>query len=509
MDTGTFACRITGKQLVSSNQGDIHIITTSPPISTDAPGFYHRVISSTLSAYRINAGLFYKDYTVKYNKDADPIHYISAEESGENSNVDSFLVYPWHRTGSLNNDCIRPAKMGSRTAMLGQKKIINITQFGDIDNSVSISLENADIKIFNSDQVSLIKIHGNNYFGNIDQVLSAPAKYPIGWLGSEDFTGEVAYVRTKNFYTNNTNANERGTLLSNDPVYMKYKSTPHGVIYIDISLSNNDGDFTRGSQPYLYCAEMYRTELSTDFGGTSAMAIHNNLWYPAGPAVEIRQNVDTVIQYMYGDTYYQRYDCLKTYPFTDEDTNSIIEIGSFMVETRINMDGRYDKNRGNINNFMLNPTNFNLINPVYSQMDNFFNYRILDEDYYDLSQYPTMVTWTGYKNNAAEVDNWTNITLANTLEMDGTKGKVNAVRVNSDQLYCFQDDAVGQILFNSRVQISPSDGVPIEISNNYKVDGNRYISTSIGCKNKWSIIEGIDGLYFIDDNTKALYLLGG
>ena len=254
---------------------------------------------------------------------------------------------------------------------------------------------------------------------------------------------------------------------------------------------------------------MYRESSSTDFGGTSAMAIHNNLWYPAGPAVEIRQNVDTVIQYMYGDTYYQRYDCLKTYPFTDEDTNSIIEIGSFMVETRINMDGRYDKNRANIQNFMLNPTNFNLINPVYSQMDNFFNYRILDEDYYDLSQYPTMVTWTGYKNNAAEVDNWTNITLANTLEMDGTKGKVNAVRVNSDQLYCFQDDAVGQILFNSRVQISPSDGVPIEISNNYKVDGNRYISTSIGCKNKWSIIEGIDGLYFIDDNTKALYLLGG
>jgi len=142
-------------------------------------------------------------------------------------------------------------------------------------------------------------------------------------------------------------------------------------------------------------------------------------------------------------------------------------------------------------------------------MDNFFNYRILDEDYYTLSKYPTMVTWTGYKNNAAEIDNWTNITLASTLEMDGTNGKVNAVRVNSDQLYCFQDDAVGQILFNSRVQISPSDGVPIEISNNYKVDGNRYISTTIGCKNKWSIIEGIDGLYFIDDSTKALYLLGG
>lgn len=169
INTDTFACKITGKQLVDSNQGDIHIMATSSPISTDAPGFYHRVISSTLSAYRINAGLFYRDYTVKYVKGNKPMPYISAEEENDsNSTVDSFLIYPWHRTGSLNNDCVRPAEMGSRTAMLGQKKTINMTRFGDTDNSVSTVLLNTDIKIFSSDQISLIKIHGSNYFGNID-----------------------------------------------------------------------------------------------------------------------------------------------------------------------------------------------------------------------------------------------------------------------------------------------------------------------------------------------------
>ena len=370
--------------------------------------------------------------------------------------------------------------------------------------------------------MSLIKINGLNYFGNIDQVLSPVFKYNIGYSEDKQFTSTLEYISTFNY---SAGRYKKGLIASTDPVYMKYKSTPHGVIHSNTTFSNElpqtvpphtigiepgfKKSITDSPHPYLFCAEMYREPLAADFGGKSPNAIHNNLWYPAGPAVTINTNGTTVVEYLYGDTYYQRYDCLKTYPFTDEDTNSIIEIGSFMVETRINLDGRYDKNRANISNFMLNPTNFNLINPVYSQMDNFFNYRILDEDYYALSNYPTMVSWTGYKNNASEVDNWTNITLANTLEMDGTKGKVNAVRVNSDQLYCFQDDAVGQILFNSRVQISPSDGVPIEISNNYKVDGNRYISTSIGCKNKWSIIEGVDGLYFIDDNTKALYLLGG
>ena len=408
--------------------------------------------------------------------------------------------------------------MPGRTAVLSHKIMTNMMYFKDISQMNTISYGKAKIKPFNSDQISLVKINNLNYYGNIDQVLSSRFKYPIGVGADKQFTSSLSFISTKPWNKDYTYG--RGLLSSNDPVYMKYKSTSHAVVNLGVNPGSDSDSFNSyviktgfsvndRTYPYLYCAEMYRDKQNSDFGGTSAMAIHNNLWYPAGPAIHINTEGTTTIEFMYGDTYYQRYDCLKTYPFTDEDTNSIIEIGSFMVETRINMDGRYDKSRGDISNFMLNPTVFNKINPVYSQMDNFFNYRILDDDYYALSKYPTMVTWTGYKNNAAEIDNWTNITLASTLEMDGTKGKVNAVRVNSDQLYCFQDDAVGQILFNSRVQISPSDGVPIEISNNYKVDGNRYISTSIGCKNKWSIAEGIDGLYFIDDNTKALYQLGG
>lgn len=562
MDTSTLSCRITGRHMLTTNYGDLHIITSSTPIGTDAPGFYHRAVSSSLSACRINAGLFYRDNAITLEGTRYVPQQVTHIEGGniipDDEVIYSFLVYPWHRTGSLNNDCVRPVEIeGSRTAVLSQKKMVNLMCFNDVSNSPNEELYiektineesvtyNSIIKVFNSDQVALVKINDKNYFGNIDQVLNSPVKYPIASCASETFTAEIGCLPTTSW--SKTNTKEKGLYLSNDPVYMKYKSTPHAIIYTTVTPTSRVNDsYTYAPQslrflnngnvtywPYLYRVEMYRDPLPTDFGGSSTTAIQSNMWYPAGPAIQIGHNENetpldaggnviddthtleegqvgmTSIPFWYGDTYFQRYDCLKTYPFTDEDTNSIIEIGSFLVETRINMDGRYDKNRGNTSNFMLNPTNFNLINPVYSQMDNFFNYRILDEDYYNLSNYPTMVTWTGYKNNAAEVDSWTNITLSSTLEMDGTKGKVNAVRVNSDQLYCFQDDALGQILFNSRVQISPSDGVPIEISNNYKVDGNRYISTTIGCKNKWSIIESIDGLYFIDDNTKALYLLGG
>jgi hypothetical protein len=39
---------------------------------------------------------------------------------------------------------------------------------------------------------------------------------------------------------------------------------------------------------------------------------------------------------------------------------------SFIVETHINLDGRYDRNRGNIDNRAATPSNFNLLNTVYN-----------------------------------------------------------------------------------------------------------------------------------------------
>ena len=68
MDTSTLGTQIVGRYLLTSNTGDIHIITSSSPISTDAPGFYHRIVSSEFSASRINAGLFYRDSAVTWAK---------------------------------------------------------------------------------------------------------------------------------------------------------------------------------------------------------------------------------------------------------------------------------------------------------------------------------------------------------------------------------------------------------------------------------------------------------
>jgi hypothetical protein len=179
-----------------------------------------------------------------------------------------------------------------------------------------------------------------------------------------------------------------------------------------------------------------------------------------------------------------------------------------MLETRTNIDGRYDRNRGQKNNINMSPQNFNLINPVYSQIDNFFSYKILDEDAYKNTYYPNQITWSKTKTNGADVDMWTNATLASILELDGDKGEVNELIRFNDQLLCFQDTGISQVLYNENVQISTTDGVPIEIANSGKVQGKRYLSNTIGCSNKWSMELTPAGVYFMDNNDKSIYRLG-
>lgn len=291
------------------------------------------------------------------------------------------------------------------------------------------------------------------------------------------------------------------------PVRVKYKSTPHAVF----ALLNDEGNpepinnvvtgIYNNYKSFSYLAEIHQNP-TNPFGN-----IEDNMWIPAGKSITLEEFKSNGIQWIYGDTWYQRWDCLKTYPFTHEDENQVIEIGSFMCETRINIDGRTDRNRGLLSNLTVSPTNFNLMNKVYSQSNNFFNYRRLDNDFYKLSSFPSQVLWGNTKIPSNTIDDWTNIHLANSLNLDGNYGKVTSLNSFGDTLIGFQEHAINNILFNSRVQIETTDGVPIEIANNNKVEGTRFISNTVGCQDKFSIVSGGAGLYFVDYETGGLYCI--
>ena len=523
-DLSNIKCRRVGLASIKYTASDMDVQTSTPTISNGGSGFVHKSFTS-YDSKGIISGLFYDDFVVDDYDNGNKFRAYDKQHSSY-----KWMIYLWHRNGSINNDVNRPANGGNRSAVLSRKTISNLRYANTVWQSPSeIPLSSGDIpQIFSSNEVTVVKVGGNIYEGNIDTMLT-PSKgdgdyfafintndfgasdkdIPITstnwwktWSEQEDATDQQGLYRR--YLSGNVTTFYRVTkdiadftvalAIKKEPVRMKYKSTPHIAIKVSSSIINLA---TESVNHVLPIVELYRAyNEDTMFGGTTQDALKANMWVPAGEPIPVTSSDALVFEY--GDTWFSRYDCLKTYPFTAEDPNKLVEIGSFMLETRVNIDGRYDRNRGQVNNTNMSPTNFNLLNLVYSQKDNFFNYRILDDSYYKLSNFPNQITWSTEKLQGSNIDPWTTVTLASTHDMDGSKGKIRSLDVWGDSIYCFQDSGICNILFNSRVQVQASDGVPIEISNSYKVDGKRYISDGIGCINKYSICSTPNALYFID-----------
>lgn len=256
----------------------------------------------------------------------------------------------------------------------------------------------------------------------------------------------------------------------------------------DVSSVNSDG------YAYIYLAELYTDDLSSDY--------ENTPWYVASEPVKTGKRC---VEASIGDTYFQRYDCLKTYPFALEDQNQVIEIFSFMCESKINIDGRYDNRRGMADNTSVTNTNFNLLNMAYTQDDNFLTYHYLNPDDFNISSFPNQIIWTQTKVYGSDIDAWTQILPTSILDLDGSLGQIRALRLWNDNLICFQDSGISKIMYNERTTMSTEQGIPVEIANSGKVDGAQYISNQIGCSNKSSIQITQDGIYFIDSNTREIY----
>ena len=610
LDSSGLKLRIVGIVPMTGNASDIDIQVSTPANDTDKMGFYKEFVGVENNSYHglknLVSGAYWFDKMTDMEKVDDDHGYAEA-----------FMVYAWHRNGSLNNQ--GPVTEGTRTAMLDKKKISNMkfSSFSYFLNSPWLAyIENDNnhtgitgVSIFNPNEQSLVRIPSPansglgdlNYYGNIDKVLAATRiddsytvtmkfqdgdktetlnrkdGYPIVVTGvnaaatyaHQLFVGGSFPIQ---FVKRSDGAQLTKVPNGTDAVRIKYKSTPHAVfalnwtkdgkqvilptnretdyetawsvnpvtpnaddthffwnpsakritdttstikddVYQDV-ISNYTSNFYDNNYSYLFLAELYNDNVQNRFGGQTEEALENNQWLPASEPYSLLKDDGTPVNYLYisyteGDTFFQRYDCMKVYPSTLEDQNSVNEIVSFMCETRVNIEGRYDRNRGQISNLTMTPTNFNMMNPVYNQANNFFNYRAINHSKFNLNYFPNTITWTKEKQLGSIIDTWTNITMASTLDLDGDKGEVVSLNTFKNEIFAFQRMGLSNILFNSRVQIPTSDGMPIEITNGLKVSGKRYISNTIGCANKWSIAESPSGLYFIDNETNSLYLFNG
>lgn len=262
---------------------------------------------------------------------------------------------------------------------------------------------------------------------------------------------------------------------------------------------------------YYVIGEIYRDTPNNIFGGTSEAALTNNIWTPCSDVIYFNpNNVDTInILGNQGDTYYMRYDCLKTSPRKVlDDDNEISDVVSFMCETYVNLDARYDKLRGNFDNMTLTQDTMNLYNKVYSQKNNIHTGVYLNSDYYFSDSYPSQIYWSKQKTFGEIMDSWTIFSDTNVFDLDGDKGPINKLLTYSNEIFAFQDKGISRIIYNPRVQIPTNDNTPIELSTSGRVEGKVYISNTNGCVNKWALVAIPEGIVFMDDLKKDIVLLG-
>lgn len=407
-----------------------------------------------------------------------------------------------------------------------------IYQFDSVNNSL-LSLEIGDDIRY--------------YEGNVKTVLEMPAgaKYPKLYSASDMPTNSSIVSNTAFLYSDapvlvsytsnrhaivslgTTNASSvqtqyilpeitfsgmsaRADFSSSSEYVLPWKSTLSAYATSHASIWGSDTNIPKKNQRYLFIAEIYKDFSSNDtrYGGISDAAVANNRFIPASDIIDLYSDDTISFLATRGDTYFQRWDCLRTTPYSDSSMNNIIDITSVMLETHINVDSTIDRNKLLKHLAALNYTKIQNPNLAYSQLDNLFIERDLGSDSSE-SSYPTHITWSLEKHSGEDVDTWAHVTLTNSLALDGNKGYCNALHRFNNGLYAFQDRGIAEVMFNSRVQLSTNDGVPVELANSGKVDGKRYITDKYGCTNKWSIVEGKQGLYFVDDINRAFCLFNG
>lgn len=293
---------------------------------------------------------------------------------------------------------------------------------------------------------------------------------------------------------------DKDVVMLDDLYNISWRKDGDTIKYKQLSLKGVE----RPNYPYLYLAELYREiPYESLYGGYDTEQIKKLKWIVSSSPYPVGDHIPR----MSGDTYYQRWDCLKTYPSSEEDTNSVVDITSFMVETHEMLDGRCDINRRNAKVTLARPENYNLFNAAYSQIDNIFSYNILD-DKYDLDMFGNQVVWSKSKVDTDIVDTWTDIDMLSSINLDGSKGDVRRLVNLNDTLVAFQDKAISVINYNNPTQISTESGSPIEVVNSGLVNGYTMMTGSNGCQNKWSVCMGGNGVYFIDDLNKSMLSLG-
>ena len=260
----------------------------------------------------------------------------------------------------------------------------------------------------------------NNYVNEIGDLMKDVGASAVNFKANSHILLSLKdnmYLPTWSAGTKNLRNNKRLPV----PYYRNTSSTAHefDTQYLDSTtllgltdsemLNRNNATDPRGGggYSYLFIVDILRNipeELK--YGGNTLEAIQSNLWIPAGDAIGL-QDTNTLMA-TYGDTYIQRYDTLRISNNSSE-TQETSEVLSVLLESYVNLDGRYDTKRGSADVSSYTTSNYAHVNDVYSQKNNLFTSNIIDYNKFKSDRFNYSILLSEPKKPNEFIDSWTSL----------------------------------------------------------------------------------------------------
>lgn len=111
------------------------------------------------------------------------------------------------------------------------------------------------------------------------------------------------------------------------------------------------------------------------------------------------------------------------------------------------------------------------------------------------------------KINAETIDSWTKFGINNFKDVDDY-GPINKIINDKDEVYFFQDKAVGKYSINPRAITSTDDGIPTELGSAEGIQDFVYLSNRHGAIHQWGIVATDAGIYYWDGIHKKIFRMG-
>lgn len=258
--------------------------------------------------------------------------------------------------------------------------------------------------------------------------------------------------------------------------------------------------------------DSYMVYIGNYYGGNSYEDKKRTNYMPIGDYQTISTNSYFIKSP--GDTFVGKYKFLKVFKTAqnlyDDHVNTLTEIVAFDVETSIDIHRRSDNSSGNWDDlFMPMQSNYSEYNDVYSQQNSLVYRKDLEHSFTVVTDFEYSMISSKPKNPNELVDSWTDFLLNEKMNLDGRYGPINAVKSFKDDIYTFQDRAIALLSILPRVQTVADDGNAIQLGTGQLFQDYKYITTSSGSVNKWGVIAGEKGLYYVDYLNQSLGIVAG